>query len=81
MRPAVVRCRDLYILDACTPVAVVVLDTHVWKLNVPVVKRKRTLARPPFNLLTVAIRPPATVSSTPIRVLEKALVVALQIFL
>jgi hypothetical protein len=81
MRAAVVRGRDLYILDACTPVTVVVLDTNVWKLDVPIVERKCTLARPPFNLLAVAIRPTAAVSSTPIRVLQKALVVALQILL
>jgi hypothetical protein len=81
MLPAVVRRRNLYILDACTPVTVVVLDTNIWKLNVPIIDRKGPLAGPPFNLFAVAIRPTTAVSSTPIRLLQKPLIVALQILL
>ena len=81
MRAAVVRRRDLHILDAGMAVTVVVFDTDVRKLNVPVVEWKLTLASPPFNLLGFAIWPTATVPTASIRFLEETLVVALQILL
>jgi len=60
-------------------VAVFVLDSSVWKLHVPVFVRQFVLARPPRDLLGLAIRPTIAVLLASIAFVEEALVVALEL--
>ena len=61
------------------PVAVLVLDPGVRKPDVPIVVRQLVLARPPRDLLGLAIRPAVAVLLAAIALVQEALIVALQL--
>jgi hypothetical protein len=73
-------CRDhLDVFMPHEPVAVLVLDTCFRELHVTLLVRELVLARPPRDLLWLAVRPAVGVRSTAIALLEEPLVVALEL--
>lgn len=80
MGAAVVRRHDFEVLEARTPVPVLVFDAGVWEVDVPVFfVRQQLLLCPADDLLRVAIRSTVTVPLAAIALVEEPLVVPLHL--
>src|SRR6185436_20400146 len=75
---AIVRRQHLEILDSGTSIAVVVLDTNIWKLHVIVAHRQMIREGPFRNFSRVAVRTTITISTAAVGLLEKPLIRTLQ---
>jgi hypothetical protein len=81
VRTAVMRCHHLYILGPATAVPLLVLNPEIRKLHVSVVHRQVMDVGPMLDFVAVAIRASVAVSTSSIRLLEEALIVALQLII
>jgi hypothetical protein len=81
VRTAVMRCHHLYILGPATAVPLLVLNPEIRKLHVSVVHRQVMDVGPMLDFVAVAIRASVAVSTSSIRLLEEALIVALQLLI
>jgi hypothetical protein len=79
MTASVVQRLDFDVERPRTPVAVLVLDAHIGKLDVAVLLRKLVLNGPAMDLLGRSIGPPVAVRLAAIPLLQKLLVLALQL--
>ena len=80
MGTPVVWRRHLQILDGAPTVRLVVFDPHVRELHRVAVERQLVRPRPLGNLVGRPIRPAIAVATAAIRRLEKALILALELF-
>ena len=78
MRAAVVFCQDFDVLVFFAAVDLV-LDAEVGELDGPVDDGQTVIARPGLNLSSVAIRPSVAVWTVAIALLEKLLVLPLEV--
>src|SRR5688572_17828210 len=79
MSTAIVDGLDLEVERPQAAVAVLVLDARVGKLHVPILVRQLVIDGPAMDLLRRSIRPAVTVGSTAIALLQKLLVIALEL--
>ena len=79
MGAAVVRGHDLDVLVPTPAIAIFVLDARIGKVHMPVVVRQFVLPRPSRDLLRLAIGPAVAVLLATVALVEKTLVVALQL--
>ena len=79
MGPAIVRGDDLDVLVPTAAIAIFVLDARIGKVHVTVVVRQLMLPRPPRDLFRFPNRPPVAVLPATVALVEKTLVVALQL--
>ena len=81
MRTSVVRRHDLDVERVIAAVDVV-LDAHVWELDVALlVARQVVVARSLLDLQRIAVRPTIAVATIAIALLQKLLIVGLQVVL
>jgi hypothetical protein len=71
--------RHFYVFNGAAAIPLVVLDSNIRELDMPVVVRQVPLPRPPLDLLGRPIGPTARVAPAAIGCLEKALIVAFQL--
>ena len=76
---AIVRRQDLDVLDIAPPVGPQILDLEVWELDAPIGKRQVLLVGPAPDLVAISAGPSIAVPTTPIRLLEEDLIVALEV--
>ena len=79
MGAAVVRGHDLDVLVPTPAIAILVLDAGIGKVHVTVLVGQLVLPRPPRDLLRLAIGPAVAVLLATVALVEKTLVVALQL--
>jgi hypothetical protein len=81
VRTAIMRRHHFHILDRSMAIPLVVLNPEIGKLHVSVVHRQVMDMGPTLDFLGVSIRTSIAVSTSPIRLLEEALIVALQLII
>jgi hypothetical protein len=79
MGPAIVRGHDLDVLVPTPAIAILVLDARIGKVHVTVVVRQLVLPRPTRDLFRLPIWPPVAVLLATVALVEKTLVVTLQL--
>ena len=79
MGAAIVRGHDLDVLVPTPAIPIVVLDARIGKVHMTVVVRQLVFPRPPRDLLRLAIGPAVAVLLATVALVEKTLVVALQL--
>lgn len=79
MGAAIVAGDDLDVLVPRHPITVLILDACIRKVNVSVVVRQVVFARPLRDLLRLTVRPPVAVLLASIALMQKTLIVALEL--
>jgi hypothetical protein len=77
----VVRGDDLDVLDSASSIPILVLDSRIRQLNVPVLARQLTLLSPTSNCLLTPFGRLSTLATGSVLGLQEALVLALQLLL
>src|SRR5262245_66463007 len=78
MRAAVVKCRDLHVLDVAAAVRPFVFQPEIGEVDVPVKERQIMLVGPLLDLLRIAIWPAVSIRTVAIAVVKKLLILALE---